>query len=602
MKLLDYLEGLYEYKDLFRLLYEEISRERIEAYQGIYRYPIFEKSKFPIYGLPEVKEELVKSLCLISKYYDNGNNGIKILVMVGPSGSGKTEIGKFLDILYSSIVKKGELKTFYVVPHRNENDRYICPFNDNPIAILTSIFLNLDTDLSEDRVNELRSKYNFEICYECKDFFRKYITSKKDILSEIYVVNIFPNIVSIDFSSPSLEENLKNIIKNSNRGILHINVDDFEKFGERYEVNLQKLMRIADWSLNFSDGTSLRIELLPIVYSTEKFLDVIRDKRSLQRRSLVIYVRRNLSYSNEVRIINKFGLPFEHFSPYSLQSYAKIIVSSRIDENNSDDIKKLVEIYEKFENYEKLSESDFARVRDRIINSKPPKDGWKKGISSDKAFEILQKASLYRNKRCFTDKDLFYIYEINLIDKTDSDSSYVYEVFNHIRKNIFKDVIISFLMLVNNLTRNEIEENFEILRDLYRIKSGYTSIENLERLYGNDKRIDYIKSIIYRGEEEKVMDEIRAQLLLSNEVFSKIDEFVNSEKRIPSFFDILDKYPELIRSNENLRSFLPWNQIESGLDEENKNKLKSLIERMKSLGYCDECALDAIKIFTEKIS
>jgi predicted Ser/Thr protein kinase len=486
-----------------------------------------------------------------------------------------------------------------------------CKFDEDPLGVLTTKHLaSVPKDLRKLAIEI----YKGELCDGCRknienilieigfedvkktenaklaemDVKKMVKAFSEKISNKVKVIGIGPKIASCELTDKDLIKNMDKIVAKANRGILHINVDD-KKMDELPESNYQFLLRLADGKIDFSDGSSITIDLIPILYANQEFMESLKRNQSLYRRLSTVYVRRNLSYSNEEKILSKFEMPFTHISPQSLNIYSKFVVGSRIDYEYNFDEKKvgeLIDLYEKFENFKPLKKEETDELEKRLFTT-PPKDGWDLGFPSDVAYEKITSYYSKTGKKCFTLEDLQ-----SLIRETSKEMEINNKLTSYcerlIKQTAFRDLAISFICMVENTTLDDIYKDFDYLVNLFR------------RKFVDEK--ETVKTITGEVKVEEEMEKIVKKLY-----FSSLDDVISSIKTIytetqthPTFQDFIQRYPYIVSRNEKMRQYLPWREIDRGLDKFNKEKLDKLIDKMKLLGYDETCALAAIRIASQE--
>lgn len=639
-ELISYLSSYLEereYLSTFEKVYREISKGSEEAYEGLKIFPFLNTTKTKVYGLPDVLNSLVNALYTGAQTFKGGK--VPLLVFVGPSGSGKTILGKILEealeeacekdpprkIVFLKRKRKKEIEEHEANGEYEIND--ICKYNEDPLGILTTPKLNIPRKIKK----YFREIYDGDLCDQCLEKLNKILleTQLKSIdfykqqanmeLTEdegnlknsllkymqplekkAIAASVGTRFGGIDLSNEKLMENLENIIAKTNRGILHVHADNVENFKDQ---NMQFLLRISDKRINFNDGSSIVIDLIPIVYANENLLDKIEKNPVLARRIIKVHLRRNLSYTLEEKIISKFKIPFEHITPDGLKFYSMFIVGTRLKDDiypsysSSTDTEKkigtMLELYDKFENLKPLREEDIKVIKERLMKT-PPDDGWTKGITSDKAYEHLLSYMLKIKKRCLTLEDLITLMD-NIISVEKSQlASGISHLKNYCEKKIneraFKDVVISFICVLEKMEPKDIEKEYNYLLELY--KEKYINLK------------EKIKKVATEISIDEEMKKVCQRLCISdaNALIEIIKKYFLDNGDYPSFYYILDTYPNLVAGSENMKTYIPWANLDKGLDKESKEKVNKIIEKMKLLGYDEDCALSAIRIASKKLS
>jgi len=589
----------------------ETSPERLYRIASNGNLDIFRRGKHRIEGITEVLERLVSGLYVASKSYDAGQ--IPLLLLIGPTGSGKSEIGKLLENALIEDLAKNPRFTYYLT---NGKKKIYCPFKEDPIKLITDPRLFFPPEIKE---NYMKYKRGY-LCSTCFNTLIKFLRSdelankntehsrlgsedmeEKEILDllnkKVKVVRLFPQIASIELTHHDFSNLFESIIKNANRGILNIIIDD-KTISQIPNTNYQILTRLRDARVSLKDGTEFTPDLVALLYTNAKLEDVTTSP--LRDSVYPIFVRRNLSYTAEENIIRKNNLPFEHISPNALSLLARFAVGSRIDVgsiggiSDEDKIKNLetyLEIYEKYERGGPLSEEEFNKIKGRISGVAQSKDGWDKGISSRGfAFDLF---NIEAHGGCLTLEDVEMYLEKKREDK---ELKYSAEASLGRLKNIsFRDVVMAYMINISG-----VEKGVASLEDLF---SYYISLYKAKVLDG--------KTTVNIPGEGQVpidieMDRIAKKLSLykdgREELDRAIDQYFIERKKPPTLSELLLINPHIIYLNPQLLSFVPWKEIKRGVDlnPKDRERVEKLINILKKdLGYCDKCALSVIRIFAK---
>jgi energy-coupling factor transporter ATP-binding protein EcfA2 len=280
-----------------------------------------EKSLSDIHGIIDVKENLMSALDQAEFISKQGYT--PIILLIGPSGSGKTEIINSLVRGYKKYSVSHDVFTLNI-------DGKKCQYNENPYNIFRSILpskeLNKDT-------RKLMNNKRPEICYHCESNLEKIIKDGKFDEDKINLEKIFPKSSIVEFGDSFLLPSFINVIMNSNRSILAISADK-SKLEDINPKVFQLFNNIYD--NNFSDnlGNKVPLDSLILMHSNESFMELNEDRkresRPLLERIIRVDVRRNLSYSEEMKVAQESNMPIEKVVPKFLEYISKLNVLSRL--------------------------------------------------------------------------------------------------------------------------------------------------------------------------------------------------------------------------------------------------------------------------------
>lgn len=600
-------EGKYSYLNVYERLYKKLSEDSKSVYPGIKLYKNFYQYS-NIKGLPEVINRLVDALFIGDTFFKKRGKSL-ILYLYGPAGSGKTLIGRTLDdIFYHDLERNPCMKMVKIM---KENDEHytidiepVCIYGEYSLAIFTSDTLNLSSDIKNEITKEANFNYKMKACDNCINEVNNMIISEiyklqhdsefltntsfkqkidpntiLKMLDSLYVIEHRPQNLSIDLSNEKMLEMIEGIVKKSNRGILHINADHVKNFKDQ---NIQFLLRIADGQVTFENASSVSLDMLPILYSNEAFFDKVKDNAAVFSRVIPIPVRRLLSYSLESEVLKSFTLPFSHISPNSLELYSMFVVSTRIQNySSSNELDDLLKLYEKYENYRVLTEEEFKKVKNRLMD-KVPKDGWTKGLTSEEAVRYLYSLTGEDRTKCLT-LDIIK----SLVNSIASEGGYETQadlINKKIIEHALRDVIIATMLAIEDKLLESLEIEFEEYKKLHYMK--YAKREMIVRKAGELVSID------------SEMESILKRLLLVDK--NRIDNILTTEGGAVTLYSILKENPQLIVADERIKKYIDWKDFDFLVGESMERKEK-IINKMITLGYCKECAISAIKIAVKKL-
>lgn len=585
----------------------ETSPERLYRIVSKGKDNVFRKGKHRIEGITEVLDRLINGLYVAANSYETGQ--IPLLLLIGPTGSGKSEIGKLLEDALIEDLTINPRFTYYLTDGK---ERVYCPFKEDPITLLTDPRLFFPSKIKEKYMKYKRGR----LCSTCFETLVKFLindesnfdnvehtiqdaeSKEKEILhvldKKVKVIRLFPQITSIELTHHDFSEIFENIIKMANRGILNILIDD-RTISQVPHTNYQLLTRLRDARVSLKDGTEFTPDLVVLLYTNARLEDVTTSP--LRDSIYPIFVRRNLSYTAEENIIRKSKLPFAHISPHALALLARFVVGSRIDMGSiaglTDDekIKNLesyLEIYEKYEKGELLSEEEFSKIKERISRQTQSKDGWDKGMSS-RAF-MFELFNIEPHGGCLTLENVEKYLERKREEK---ELKFPAEVSLRRLKIIsFRDVILSYMINISGAERGvtSLEELFSYYISLYKAKvlDGKTTVN-----------IPGEGPVPIDAEMDRVAKKLNLYKDSREELDKAIDQYFVERKNPPTLSELLLIKPDIIYLNPQLMSFVPWKEIKRGVDlnPKDRERVEKLINILKKeLGYCDKCALSVIRI------
>jgi predicted Ser/Thr protein kinase len=378
---------------------------------------ISEKAFDKVYGMKDVKENLMTALEQASFISKQGY--IPILLLIGPSGSGKTEIINNIIRAYKKYSISNEMFTLNIKGAK-------CSYNENPYNLYRSI-LPIAPENSDS--NNVSNNKRPEVCSQCEHNLEDIIENGKISTEKIKLDRIYPQSSIIEFGNNLLLPTFIDVIINSNRSILTISVDK-SRLEDIDPGVFQLLNNIYDNNFSDSVGNRIPLDSLIIMHSNETFMEMNeeqkKESRPLLERIIRVNVRRNLSYSQEIKLAEESKIPIKKLIPHFLEYIAKFNVLSRIDDEEIstsdyeriDNVLELLDYYDSsnLKEFEKnmtqsmsnflsdllpdyshyisvkdMEESRYIRdaARSIIYDSNDYKSGWTSGISSRSISSIL---------------------------------------------------------------------------------------------------------------------------------------------------------------------------------------------------------------------
>ncbi|MCL4397001.1 hypothetical protein M1494_01475 [Candidatus Parvarchaeota archaeon] len=369
-----------------------------------------------IYGIKDVKENLMNALEQASFISRQGYT--PILLLIGPSGSGKTEIINSIVRAYKKYSMSNEMFTLNINGTK-------CRYNENPYNLYRSI---LPIDLENKGSDNVNNHKRPEVCSQCEHNLENIIENGKISAEKIKLDRVYPQSSIAEFGDSFLLPSFMGVIMNSNRSILTISADK-----SRLENINPKVFQLLNniYDNNFSDplGNRIPLDSLIIMHSNETFMELDeeqkRESRPLLERIIRVDVRRNLSYSQEIKLAEESKIPIKKLIPHFLEYVAKLNVLSRIDSEeintDNDRIENILELldyydssnlkefekkmtqsmsnflskqlpdYSSYASKKDLEESRYIKdaVHDIIYSANEYKSGWTSGISSRSLSSVL---------------------------------------------------------------------------------------------------------------------------------------------------------------------------------------------------------------------
>lgn len=570
-----------------------------------------EKTPFEgIYGIKDVKESLMNTLEQASFISRQGYT--PIILLIGPSGSGKTELINSVVRSYKRYSRDNKMFTIKINGAR-------CPYNENPYNIYRSI---LPFDITEKFADKVMNSKRPELCYRCEHNLEQMLGGD----NKIEVERIFPQSSTVEFGDNFLLPSFINVVRNSNRSILTISADK-----SRLEKINPKIFQLLNniYDNNFSDATGNRVPLdsLIIMHSNEMFMEISeeekRESRPLLERIIRVDVRRNLSYSEEVKLSMELNIPVKKIVPNFLEYIAKLNVLSRIspdDINGSDndDINNILELLDyydssrlkEFEMNMTQSTSNFLgrllpdyssyvfegdkkdngylrdAARSIIFDSGNYKSGWTTGISSRSISSVLDFNYMSNKSKDYLSFSDIAGYLNKNMEKIDEQSyekiqSYIDSLItNRVRSDIeysvlsfyfgghFKDYSEAISAYVNSLITVNQSQKFKDTNGYLSEAGRYFDVEGLKDEINSFKEKTVPLGIVnFSAKFDKILD-----FLVSTQ-----NDFVKKENKFKNF---VGEYGKDIDRTSELYPYI-------------RNFLKN------NFGYFDEAVEEAFKIYKE---
>ena len=570
-----------------------------------------EKTPFEgIYGIKDVKESLMNTLEQASFISRQGYT--PIILLIGPSGSGKTELINSVVRSYKRYSRDNKMFTIKINGAK-------CPYNENPYNIYRSI---LPFDITEKFADKVMNSKRPELCYRCEHNLEQMLGGD----NKIEVERIFPQSSTVEFGDNFLLPSFINVVRNSNRSILTISADK-----SRLEKINPKIFQLLNniYDNNFSDATGNRVPLdsLIIMHSNEMFMEISeeekRESRPLLERIIRVDVRRNLSYSEEVKLSMELNIPVKKIVPNFLEYIAKLNVLSRIspdDINGSDndDINNILELLDyydssrlkEFEMNMTQSTSNFLgrllpdyssyvfegdkkdngylrdAARSIIFDSGNYKSGWTTGISSRSISSVLDFNYMSNKSKDYLSFSDIAGYLNKNMEKIDEQSyekiqSYIDSLItNRVRSDIeysvlsfyfgghFKDYSEAISAYVNSLITVNQSQKFKDTNGYLSEAGRYFDVEGLKDEINSFKEKTVPLGIVnFSAKFDKILD-----FLVSTQ-----NDFVKKENKFKNF---VGEYGKDIDRTSELYPYI-------------RNFLKN------NFGYFDEAVEEAFKIYKE---
>ncbi|MGC8533420.1 MAG: hypothetical protein ACP5MV_02185 [Candidatus Parvarchaeum sp.] len=579
------------------------------------RKSILQENAFnDIYGIKDVKENLMNALEQASFISRQGYT--PILLLIGPSGSGKTEIINSIVRAYKKYSMSNEMFTLNVNGAK-------CPYNENPYNLYRSI---LPIDLKESVSNNLTNRKRPDLCYQCEHNLESIIENGKISNEKIKLERIYPQSSIVEFGDSFLLPSFINVIMNSNRSILTISADK-----SRLENINPKVFQLLNniYDNNFSDpiGNRVPLDSLIIMHSNETFMELDeeqkRESRPLLERIIRVNVRRNLSYSQEIKLAEESKIPVKHIVPHFLEYLAKLNVLSRIDseEIDSADDDKIDNILELLDYYDssnlKEFEKNMTQSMSNFLSKLLPdyksylsrKDLEESKYIKDAVYRIIYDSNSYKSgwTSGISSRSISGILDFNYASNKPRDSLIFSDIVNYLAKNEEKldsQVYSKIRSYIDSIITNDVR--FEIN---YALLSFYFG----EHFNDYTKVIsEYVDSMLSVKQSQEFKD-INGYLTEANRYFD-VDGLKNQIsafklKKVPlgvvnyntKFEDLLhflvSTGKDLIKTENKFKNFIG----ETGKDIDRNSELYPYIKNflITKRGYFDEAIEEALKIYKE---
>jgi len=605
-------------------LYNIVSKDSFKK-EDVREYPFFRKGRHSIRGLTDVINQEVLGIYAVAQFSKNGQ--MPLIIHVGPTGSGKTEMGKLFEDGLVNYLEENPRYTFYFV---DDGKELPCPINEDPINLLAT-----SRSLIPDNIRkEFIEKGGKNLCRTCSNNYNRLLQKEyskfeenqeqkskgsgveidSEIMEEegqsvIYALNnvvkitrLKPQMASIQLTHKEFPNIFERVIKEANRGILNIEIDD-TKMDDIPKTNYQLLLKLRDVSLPLKDGSLMTPDFVVFLYSNRDLREFLEggDNNPLVDRLYPVFVRRNLSYSAESEIFRKNDLPFEHISPGATEVLSAFAVGTRINVKNShkefdeDDFNNLLDIYEKYDTGLSLNDVEKEVVKKRLPPHLQTIDGWNTGKSSGRIGRELF-STLDNQYACLTlEKIINYLNPAFLTHKDSVNSD---EDFENTK---YSYSLNTALKLATNIAFARLSVGY--LATAYEIDGGIKKIEELFSYYKSllDKKIEFETEIdvigIGKVSIDKELENISKKLNAYDTSFENFNGAIETYKvekgRFPDFLELVTFRPDIINLDDNMKKYLPWERItdRGEINKEDKEKYEKLKNVLKdSLGHCDECA------------
>jgi energy-coupling factor transporter ATP-binding protein EcfA2 len=348
---------------------EETTAETIERSIKVYSQKSNGKILPDLLGVKEVKENLMAAF--EQAVYVSKQGYVPILLLIGPSGSGKTE-------LINSVIRTYKRHCRQNPPLTLKIDGSRCPYNENPYNLYRSVLSDRLAEVIKTGETMASNLKRPEICSQCESRLEKTLVTADKIELE----PLLPQSSVVELGENVLTPFFINILKNANRSILTISADK-TKVEHINPKAFQLLSNLYDNNITDTVGNHIPIDGLIIIHSNEGFMRTMSDdaeaeSRPLLERIIRVEMRRNLSYSEEKRLAENFGLPFVKKIPNALEYISKFNVLSRIDSQiinefpeDLDEVLELLNYYDssKLDELEKNVTQSMSKFLEKLVPS-----------------------------------------------------------------------------------------------------------------------------------------------------------------------------------------------------------------------------------------
>ncbi|MEK6940372.1 MAG: hypothetical protein AABW49_00530 [Nanoarchaeota archaeon] len=565
-------------------------------------YPIFEGGKYPLHGLSDIKDLFVETIntCVVL----NRRGQTPLILMHGPPSSGKTYLRNRLNEILVDDYKE---HVRYTIEIKRDQEPIRDQFNVQPISLLSCAESFTPRQIQEQfaplcvatpsptslrRYNDILTRRtngrNLNDFDSTEDFLR--------FLDEyINIVPIFPQKgASLDITKVNLSSDVERIIQNANRNVLHCEINDAKIDKDIPGENYQTLLNFTDGNLNFLDGTSMKLDLVILLY-TNWAREAFAERKPLVDRSSVIPFRRNLSWRVEEKILTFEATKFSHRNSHAFRGFTKATVATRLNGDilkDKDLLRRSIDDYALYEESKPGITSDrirelFTRVRKPI---QPPQDGWSQGLSLREALSELNAINPEEGE-CLRPSDVIkWLSGCEKLSQTNKDHS-----TNDIKRGCISD--IAFLrVILHNGSIEQVDKKFSEYDKAY-----LASIQGKKEVYheGAERPIEEVMKTL---EEHLCITGMRSTVIEAINTFMNLQDI--TKKRRPTLRDIMSlSYATSLSSLAGTDTIIPWKKITSHEDlaqteKEVISKLSYLMR--KYLDCCEFCLEDVLKITAEE--
>ncbi len=590
--------------------------EKEESTVDRVRKSIIDEEAFnDIYGIKDVKENLMNALEQASFISRQGYT--PILLLIGPSGSGKTEIINSIVRAYKRYSMSKEMFTLNINGTK-------CRYNENPYNIYRSI---LSVDLKEDSSDNLTNHKRPDVCYQCERNLEKIIEEDGKINPEkIKLDRIFPQSSIVEFGDSFLLPSFMGVVVNSNRSILTISADK-----SRLEDINPKVFQLLNniYDNNFSDlmGNRIPLDSLIIMHSNETFMELNeeqkRESRPLLERIIRVNVRRNLSYSEEIKLAEESKIPVKNLVPHFLEYIAKLNVLSRIDSEEivSSDNERLDNILELLDYYDSSNIKEFEKKITQSMSNflsklLPDYSSYvsKKDIEENRYIKDAARSIIYEYNEYksgwtsgISSRSISSILDFNYTSNKPRDSLLFSDIINYINKNeekIDEKAYSNIKDYIDSIITNDVR--FEIDYALLSFYFGqhfndYINVisEYMDSMISVKQSQEFKDTDGYLTEASRYFDVDG----LKNEVSAFKSQkmplgIVNYKTKFEDLLHFLESTgKDFIKTENKFKNFIG----ESGKDIDRNSEMYSYIKNflVTKRGYFDEAVEEALKIYKE---
>ncbi|MCL4376397.1 hypothetical protein M1558_02810 [Candidatus Parvarchaeota archaeon] len=567
-----------------------------------------------IYGIKDVKENLMNALEQASFISRQGYT--PILLLIGPSGSGKTEIINSIVRAYKKYSMSNEMFTLNINGTK-------CHYNENPYNLYRSI---LPIDLEKDGSDNVTNHKRPDICYQCERNLESIIENGKISPEKIKLDRVFPQSSIVEFGDSFLLPSFMGVIVNSNRSILTISADKSRLEGINPKV-FQLLNNIYD--NNFSDpmGNRIPLDSLIIMHSNETFMELDeeqkRESRPLLERIIKVNVRRNLSYSQEIKLAEESKIPVKNMVPHFLDYLAKLNVLSRIDSEEiiSGDNERIENILELLDYYDSSNLKEFEKKMTQSMSNflskllpdyssyVSKKDLEENRYIKDAAHGIIYNSNEYKSgwTSGISSRSISSILDFNYASNKSRDSLLFSDIASYIYKNeekIDEQAYHKIKGYIDSIITNDVD--FEIDYALLSFYFGehfndYANAisEYVDSMISAKQSQEFKDTEGYLTEAGRYFDVDGLKNQISAFKFKKVPlGIVNYKTKFEDLLHFLvSTGKDFIKTENKFKNFIG----ESGKDIDRNSELYPYIKNFLTVkrGYFDEAVEEALKIYKE---